>query len=1475
MNGDGFDDLVIGTQGDGAFVLFGGADMTHVADLNRGADYWGAEYYESHGGDLWGLDPYFGGDGSQGLWIAPEDYSTGTGTTVAIVGDLNGDGFADIAIGAPESSSYGFGSGGSVYVVFGGSNLGAEMQLSNLDSRNGYRVTGATEDGQLGTAIAGAGDVNGDGLDDLIIAERGASQFDEASGRESYAGNAYLIYGRQTGSAGTIPADAAGDNTVSGQGAGAVVRTGAGNDTIEISTADVFRIDGGGGTDTLRITGAGVALDFSALDANVVQDIEVIDLGDGGNSVAVTPRQAAAITGVGNVLTIDGTGNATLLEGASVSAPDADGYTTYTYGGLDIRVAATVGVTQVNVGPVTSGPAGFSVEENVADVGRIYAADDNGDTIDYSIAGGADAGKFEIDAHGVLRFLEAPDYESGLGAGNVYHVTVGVSDGVASSTQAIRVTVTDVNEAPVITSDGAFSVPEGTVVVGAVVTEDPDIGDAISYELSGADADLFLIDAAGAGVLSFKVPPLVPGTVGDVVYSVTVSATDSGGLETTQDVTVTVNNVNVAPYFFGNPGAADVAEGQTQVLRLTAVDTDITNGPDSDHLTFSIVPGTYAHLFTIDPDTGELSFLVAPDYEAPGAPDNQYPLRLRVVDSSGAAHETDLVVNVTDVGSAAAAAADAYTMAEDGTLTTTLVNGVLANDTGAGLEATLIEGPGHGSLSFQADGTFTYVPEEDFFGSDSFVYAAADGEGASQATATITVAGVNDLPTSMVIEDDESQDGAEYSLDVSGNFADVEGSLAYGLSGAPVGLSIDAVSGAISGSLDELASAGGIDGLGTYELTVQATDTNGASTSQSFTLTVANPGPTFDATDYAFSAAEGSAAATVIGSVSATDDDAIFAYEIVAGNDAGLFAIDGSSGQISLTQAIDDAQLGSYTLLVAANDDQGAFTQVLVEVTLTGVNEAPTVTISDVVAIENGSFENPNRGTVQWVYIAPGTNDLPGWTSGGDGVDHTRAQWQASDGLHSIDLNHFEAGTLQQTLQTVPGRTYTVTFDLSGPQGYGPNNVRVSAADERATYHYENSGSGSSDPNSFTDMKYRAESFTFTATDSTTTLLFESLDAGPGGPVIDNVQISWTGGVSTEQDSAVAIGGLSVADPDAGDVQLSLTVAHGDLTVADTSGLTLVDGDGTDGTLVVSGSTADLNAALGGLTYTPEAGFFGSDSLDVSLDDLGNGGAGGPLTASDSVGITVHEVVVGDIVVVDSFDAVDNGSFETPDLNGAAFTTVVPGNPALTGWNVAGAGIDLIGSYWQASDGDQSIDMNATGPGVLTQTLETIPGQVYEVSFDLSGAPGFGPSVLQVSAAGTGNVYIFNESAPGLNSAVDMHYRSETFTFTATGETTTLVFSSQVGGPGGAVLDNVEITRLVDGFSLEENDVLDLSALLDGAGVPEGQAFSGGYLEFAYDADTGSTDILFDVDGGADDFAPVVTLVGVELTQADTDHYLL
>src|SRR5205085_1197718 len=145
---------------------------------------------------------------------------------------------------------------------------------------------------------------------------------------------------------------------------------------------------------------------------------------------------------------------------------------------------------------------------------------------------------------GALSFASPRNFEApgDAGANNVYDVQVQVSDGALTATQAITVTVSNVNEAPSITSSATISVAENTTAVMTVTASDPDAGTTYTYSIvGGADQSLFTVNAS-TGALSFVGVPNfeAPGDADtDNVYDVQVQVSD-GVLAATQAITVTV-----------------------------------------------------------------------------------------------------------------------------------------------------------------------------------------------------------------------------------------------------------------------------------------------------------------------------------------------------------------------------------------------------------------------------------------------------------------------------------------------------------------------------------------------------------------------------------------------------------------------------------------------------------------------------------------------------------------------------------------------------------------------------------------------------------------------------------------------------------------------------------------------------------------------------------------------------------------------
>ena len=134
-------------------------------------------------------------DGTNGFVLNGVDEFDYSGYSVSGAGDINGDGIDDLIIGAIIADPNGRNNAGESYVVFGNANgFAGNFELSSLDGNNGFVIAGVNSGDRSGLSVSGAGDINGDGIDDLII---GADNADPDS--RSNAGESYVVFGNATG----------------------------------------------------------------------------------------------------------------------------------------------------------------------------------------------------------------------------------------------------------------------------------------------------------------------------------------------------------------------------------------------------------------------------------------------------------------------------------------------------------------------------------------------------------------------------------------------------------------------------------------------------------------------------------------------------------------------------------------------------------------------------------------------------------------------------------------------------------------------------------------------------------------------------------------------------------------------------------------------------------------------------------------------------------------------------------------------------------------------------------------------------------------------------------------------------------------------------------------------------------------------------------------------------------------------------
>ncbi len=310
INGDGRSDLAVSsTNGLTTYIVFGKAGAA-----------WGDSV------DMTALTATEGFTITDGLAGA----ATGMGNfgfSVSSAGDVNGDGYDDIIIGEPgdiNKATQDDASAGATYVIFGkAAGFGAiDLSASALDGSNGFKINGAHAYEHLGNSVSGAGDLNGDGFDDIIVGAAGADVTDQTVNTTGNEGEAYVIYGSEhfghkvthmgTAKIDVLTGDATanifvtgrGNDVAQGKGGADAFNTGFGNDTIKVSDLNFRLVDGGGGTDTLSLA---MANKIMTLANENVSNVEVIDItGTGVNTLKITALDVLNMSDNSNKLTVRG-----------------------------------------------------------------------------------------------------------------------------------------------------------------------------------------------------------------------------------------------------------------------------------------------------------------------------------------------------------------------------------------------------------------------------------------------------------------------------------------------------------------------------------------------------------------------------------------------------------------------------------------------------------------------------------------------------------------------------------------------------------------------------------------------------------------------------------------------------------------------------------------------------------------------------------------------------------------------------------------------------------------------------------------------------------------------------------------------------------------------------------------------------------------------------------------------------------------
>ncbi len=637
-----------------------------------------------------------------------------------------------------------------------------------------------------------------------------------------------------------------------------------------------------------------------------------------------------------------------------IYTPAADfwGADKFTYTVADSSGARATAVVSVAVTAVNDPPVATALVSDLAEngdgselLGSVSAFDVDDAQLTFSLVddqvGGmlvidgavtGSTGSFAIDpASGELRAAASFDYEVAA----VHSLTVSVSDGVASTTVPVTVSILDVDEPPVVSASSA-SVAENAAV-GAVVAassaSDPE-GTQLEYAIvSGDPLGLFTVDASGvvtvANSLDFEA-----GSVFELQVDVADGVHTVGEL-----ITVNVTDVNEPPVTNGSSAslAEDATIGST-VATVTASD------PEGDDLTFTIAGGDPGGWFTID-GSGAVTTSAALDHELSPL----VSLVIEVGDGANVVAET-VTVTVTDVNEPPVLVDPLDSVSEDVAIGTKVLTMGTFDPEGAPLSYMITSGDPAKRLAVDGFGVISTAAKLDFetHGGFTLTVDVSDGVFTVTETVTVNVLDVNEPPVTAPASGTVSESAAVGTTVTSLSASDPEGgALTYAIVGGdPNGrFAIDKWGDVTTADLLDFET------VDTYTLTVEVSD--GVFTvTETVSVAVVDENEPPVTSDAAVSLAESVAVGSAVASVAGADPEGgSLTYSIVGGDPDGHFTVDGL-GAVTTADLLDFETTAGYTLQVDVTDGVNTV-PVVVTVTVSDVNEPPVAVPVSLVVSED------------------------------------------------------------------------------------------------------------------------------------------------------------------------------------------------------------------------------------------------------------------------------------------------------------------------------------------------------------------------------------------------------------------------------------------------------------------------------------------------------------------------------------------
>ncbi|ODR85069.1 putative Ig domain-containing protein [Shewanella xiamenensis] len=482
-------------------------------------------------------------------------------------------------------------------------------------------------------------------------------------------------------------------------------------------------------------------------------------------------------------------------------------------------------------------------------------------------------------------------------------------DGLTAE-QSFTIVVVNINDAPTISSTALTSATQDAAYSYTLVASDSDVGDSVT--LSAVTLPSWLSFNAATGVLSG-----MPTNANVGSHAVVLRATDTDGLTAEQSFTIVVANVNDAPTI-SSTALTSATQDAAYSYTLVATDSDV-----DDSLTLSAV--TLPSWLSFNAATGVLS----------GTPTNanvgSHAVVLRATDVDGLTAEQSFSIVVANVNDAPTISSTALTSAtQDAAYSYTLV----ATDSDVGDSVTLSAITLPSWLSFNAaTGVLSGTPTNANVGSHAVLLRATDVDGlTAEQSFSIVVANVNDAPTISSMALTSATQDAAYSYTLVATDSDVGDSVTLSAVILPSWLSFNAATGVLSGTPTNA-------NVGSHAVVLRATDVDGLTIDQSFTIVVANvnDAPTISSTALTSATQDAAYSYTLV----ATDSDVGDSLTLSAVTLPSWLSFNAATGVLSGTPT--NANVGSHAVVLRATDVDGLTAEQSFSIVVANVNDAPTI----------------------------------------------------------------------------------------------------------------------------------------------------------------------------------------------------------------------------------------------------------------------------------------------------------------------------------------------------------------------------------------------------------------------------------------------------------------------------------------------------------------------------------------------------